>query len=71
MQLAREKAAFMAKWQYTALKVVMEGLMAAIIALNPTMPYWSIDTNWPLWQYIRWTVFRSPIARLKVRNIIE
>mmetsp|Transcript_27632 Transcript_27632/g.60501 ORF Transcript_27632/g.60501 Transcript_27632/m.60501 type:complete len:2143 (+) Transcript_27632:192-6620(+) len=58
------KEQFFTSWQYSYLKVLLEGLVTFIIIFNPSCTYWNIDTdNW-LWKIVRWPVFRSPISRL-------
>ncbi len=38
--------------------------MNFIVAFNPSFGVWQIDTKSPIWQVVRWTVWRSPIMRL-------
>ncbi len=38
--------------------------MGFIVAFNPGLPAWHINTRDPVWQVVRWTLWRSPIMRL-------
>ncbi|GIL56338.1 hypothetical protein Vafri_11716 [Volvox africanus] len=38
--------------------------MNFVVAFNPSFKVWHIDRNNPVWQVIRWTVWRSPIMRI-------
>lgn len=38
--------------------------MGFIVAFNPGLPAWHINTSNPVWQIVRWTLWRSPIMRL-------
>ncbi|EFJ48000.1 hypothetical protein VOLCADRAFT_91579 [Volvox carteri f. nagariensis] len=60
--LVRQTA--LAHWKYAFLKIVLEFLMNFVVAFNPTFKTWRIDTSSPLWQVVRWTVWRSPIMHL-------
>nr|ACF39778.1 PAS domain sensory protein FXL1 [Chlamydomonas reinhardtii] len=35
-----------------------------IVVFNPSIVTWKINTSNPIWQVIRWTVWRSPIMRI-------
>ena len=35
-----------------------------IVVFNPSVTSWRINTSNPVWQVIRWTVWRSPIMRI-------
>ncbi|KAG2446966.1 hypothetical protein HYH02_008120 [Chlamydomonas schloesseri] len=53
----------LSSWKFALLKMVLEGLMAFLVVFN-TNQEWKIDTSNPMWQFVRWTLWRSPIARL-------
>ncbi|KAG2443202.1 hypothetical protein HYH02_009279 [Chlamydomonas schloesseri] len=59
--LVRQSA--LGNWKFAVLKVVLEGL-GFIVVFNPSIESWKINTNNPVWQVIRWTVWRSPIMRI-------
>ncbi|EFJ47903.1 hypothetical protein VOLCADRAFT_104960 [Volvox carteri f. nagariensis] len=60
--LVRQSA--LSQLAFAVLKVVLEFLMNFIVAFNPSFKTWRIDTSSPLWQVVRWAVWRSPIMRL-------
>eukprot|EP00198_Chlamydomonas_reinhardtii_P005487 XP_001694823.1 predicted protein [Chlamydomonas reinhardtii] len=60
--LVRQSA--LSSWKFAVLKIFLEGLMAFIVVFNPSMAAWVIDTNNPVWQIVRWVLWRSPIMRL-------
>ncbi|GIL50772.1 hypothetical protein Vafri_6912 [Volvox africanus] len=60
--LVRQSA--LSQFSFAVLKVVLEFLMNFIVAFNPSFKVWRIDTASPVWQVVRWTVWRSPIMRL-------
>ncbi|KAG2432252.1 hypothetical protein HXX76_009170 [Chlamydomonas incerta] len=53
----------LSSWKFALVKIVLEGLMAFLVVFN-TNQKWSIDVNNPVWQVVRWALWRSPIARL-------
>ncbi|PNW76743.1 hypothetical protein CHLRE_11g469500v5 [Chlamydomonas reinhardtii] len=53
----------LSSWKFAVLKIVLEGLMAFLVVFN-TNQKWKIDTSNPVWQVVRWALWRSPIARL-------
>ncbi|KAG2443203.1 hypothetical protein HYH02_009280 [Chlamydomonas schloesseri] len=59
--LVRQSA--LSSWKFAVLKIVLEGL-GLIVCFNPSIEEWNIDTNNPVWQVVRWTVWRSPIMRI-------
>ncbi|GLC73343.1 hypothetical protein PLESTF_001365300 [Pleodorina starrii] len=58
------RQAALSSWKFAVLKVVLEGLMGFIVVFNPSISAWNIDVSNPVWQVVRWTVWRSPIVRL-------
>ncbi|KXZ46877.1 hypothetical protein GPECTOR_40g611 [Gonium pectorale] len=50
-------------WKWALVKVVLEGLMPFIVVFNPSAD-WVIRTGNPVWQVVRWTVWRSPVMRI-------
>ncbi|KAG2443480.1 hypothetical protein HXX76_001833 [Chlamydomonas incerta] len=59
--LVRQSA--LGNWKFAVLKVILEGL-GFIVVFNPAVATWKINTSNPIWQVIRWTVWRSPIMRI-------
>ncbi|KAG2443454.1 hypothetical protein HXX76_001811 [Chlamydomonas incerta] len=57
------RSSALGNWKVAVLKVLLEGL-GFIVVFNPSVTSWRIDTNNPVWQVIRWTVWRSPIMRI-------
>ncbi|GIL74346.1 hypothetical protein Vretifemale_4273, partial [Volvox reticuliferus] len=64
--LVRQSA--LSSWHFVVLKIVLEGLMPFIVAFNPSTG-WDIDTGNPVWQVVRWAVWRSPIMRIYSYNV--
>ncbi|KAG2497227.1 hypothetical protein HYH03_004816 [Edaphochlamys debaryana] len=60
--LVRQSA--LSSWKFAVLKILLEGLMGLIVIFNPSVEHWRINTSNPVWQVVRWTVWRSPIMRL-------
>ncbi|KXZ42246.1 hypothetical protein GPECTOR_175g214 [Gonium pectorale] len=60
--LVRQSA--LAQWKFAVLRMVLEFLMNFIVAFNPSFDAWNIDVSSPVWQVVRWTVWRSPIMRI-------
>ncbi|GLC68270.1 hypothetical protein PLESTF_000670100 [Pleodorina starrii] len=60
--LVRQSA--LSQLSFAVLKIVLEFLMSFIVTFNPSFSSWKIDTSSPVWQVVRWTVWRSPIMRL-------
>ncbi|GLI61938.1 hypothetical protein VaNZ11_004468 [Volvox africanus] len=58
------RQAALSGWKFAVLKVLLEGLMGFIVVFNPSITAWKIDVSNPVWQVVRWTVWRSPIVRL-------
>ncbi|KXZ42959.1 hypothetical protein GPECTOR_109g202 [Gonium pectorale] len=54
----------LAQWKFAVLRMVLEFLMNFIVAFNPSFDAWNIDVSSPVWQVVRWTVWRSPIMRI-------
>ncbi|EFJ46271.1 hypothetical protein VOLCADRAFT_93382 [Volvox carteri f. nagariensis] len=53
----------LSNWKFAVLKIILEGLMPFIVVFNPSAD-WSIETGNPVWQVVRWVVWRSPIMRM-------
>ncbi|KAG2443224.1 hypothetical protein HYH02_009297 [Chlamydomonas schloesseri] len=70
------RSSALGNWKFALLKIILEGLMVGpecqsrgtclgfIVVFNPSVTSWRIYTNNPVWQVIRWTVWRSPIMRI-------
>ncbi|GIL48962.1 hypothetical protein Vafri_5459 [Volvox africanus] len=50
-------------WRFAMVKIVLEALIPFLILFNPTNG-WDITTSNPVWQVVRWTLPRSPVARI-------
>ncbi|GLI62827.1 hypothetical protein VaNZ11_005578, partial [Volvox africanus] len=50
-------------WRFAMVKIVLEALIPFLILFNPTNG-WDIETTNPVWQVVRWTLPRSPVARI-------
>ncbi|GFR45040.1 hypothetical protein Agub_g6410 [Astrephomene gubernaculifera] len=59
--LVRQSA--LSNWKFSILKVVLEGLIPLLVVFNPSNS-WDIKTSNPVWQVIRWTLWRSPVTLL-------
>ncbi|KAG2494774.1 hypothetical protein HYH03_007018 [Edaphochlamys debaryana] len=60
--LVRQSA--LSSWKFAVLKIVLEFLMNFVVAFNPSVEAFKVDTSNPAWQVIRWVLWRSPIIRL-------
>ncbi|KAG2497251.1 hypothetical protein HYH03_004835 [Edaphochlamys debaryana] len=60
--LVRQSA--LSSWKFAVLKMVLEAVMGLIVIFNPSVEHWRINTSNPVWQVVRWTVWRSPIMRI-------
>ncbi|KAG2486663.1 hypothetical protein HYH03_014719 [Edaphochlamys debaryana] len=58
------KSSAMGSWHFAVIKVVLEFLMNFVVAFNPSIDAFSIQTSNPAWQVIRWTVWQIPITQL-------
>ncbi|GIL69032.1 hypothetical protein Vretifemale_11, partial [Volvox reticuliferus] len=50
-------------WRFAMVKIVLEALIPFLVLFNPTNG-WDINTSNPVWQVVRWTLPRSPVARI-------
>ncbi|KAG2482499.1 hypothetical protein HYH03_018574 [Edaphochlamys debaryana] len=58
------KQSALSSWKFAVLKMALEFLMNFVIAFNPSVEAFNVDTRNPAWQVIRWVLWRSPIIRL-------
>ncbi|KAG2431591.1 hypothetical protein HYH02_013284 [Chlamydomonas schloesseri] len=54
----------MSHWKWSVLRTTLEFLMNFLVAFNTTFSLWRIDVTEPVWQFVRWTLWRVPIVRL-------
>ncbi|KAG2482503.1 hypothetical protein HYH03_018578 [Edaphochlamys debaryana] len=58
------KQSALSSWTFAVLKMALEFLMNFVVAFNPSVEAFSVNTSNPAWQVIRWVLWRSPIIRL-------
>ncbi|GIL67639.1 hypothetical protein Vafri_20979 [Volvox africanus] len=54
----------LSSWKFVVIKIALEFLMFFVVSFNPEYTHWTIDVSSPVWQLVRWSLWRSPIIRL-------